>query len=480
MRRIIMKKIGFIVGISFLVGALFFALTFGYLQKSESDKPVLSPGIARAETIKVNGLNFAPLVKKVRPAVVKVVSEAIVERGGSIFEDDFFDRFFSIPKRREKVSGVGSGFFISADGYILTNHHVVKNAVKISVFDIDNQEYKAKKIGVDPKTDLALLKIKGDKLPYIELGDSNKAEVGEWVLAIGNPFYQDLSVTAGIISAKGRQLGAADIEDFLQTDAAINRGNSGGPLINMEGLVIGINSAIIAPTGGNVGIGFAIPSNLAKKVVQDLKSKGRVVRGFLGVNIQTISESDAKDLDLKTGGVVIVRIEDGSPAQKAGLEKYDLVVAIDGENIKTADELKLKIANLSPGDVIELAIYRGNEKKNIKVKVGEAPDSVKFRSEEDNQSRDLGMSMIENSPALAREYGLKTSKGLLVREVERNGVAYENGIRRGDVILAVNRIEVNTLDVFRNMISQKEPGTSIFFYINRLGQEFLMKFRLPE
>lgn len=475
-----MKKIGLIVGISFIAGAIFFALTFGYLQKSESDKPVLSPNIARAETIRVDGLNFAPLVKRVRPAVVKVISESIVDRGGSIFGDDFFDRFFSIPKRREKVSGVGSGFFISSDGFILTNHHVVKNAVKISIFDIENKEYKAKKIGVDPKTDLALLKIKGKNFPYIELGDSNGVEVGEWVLAIGNPFYQDLSVTAGIISAKGRQLGAADIEDFLQTDAAINRGNSGGPLINMEGMVIGINSAIIAPTGGNVGIGFAIPSNLAKKVVQDLKSKGRVVRGFLGVNIQTISEGDAKDLDLKTGGVLIVKVEEASPAQKAGLKKYDLIVAIDGENIKTADEVKLRIANLSPGDVTELTIYRGNEKKNLKVKVGEAPDTIKFRSEEDNRSMDLGMVMVENSTALAREYELKTSKGLLVREVNRNGVAYENGIRQGDVILAVNRTEVNTLEAFRNMISDKEPGSSVFFYINRFGQEFFIKFILPE
>jgi serine protease Do len=475
-----MKKIGFIVGFSFLAGALFFALTFGYLQKSESNRPVLAPNIARAETIKVDGLNFAPLVKRVRPAVVKVISESIVDRGGSVFGDDFFDRFFSIPKRREKVSGVGSGFFISSDGFILTNYHVVKNAVKISIFDIENKEFKAKKIGVDPKTDLALLKIKASNLPYIELGDSNNVEVGEWVLAIGNPFYQDLSVTAGIISAKGRQLGAADIEDFLQTDAAINRGNSGGPLINMEGMVIGINSAIIAPTGGNVGIGFAIPSNLAKKVVQDLKSKGRVVRGFLGVNIQTISEGDAKDLDLKTGGVVIVKVEDASPAHKAGLKKYDLVVAVNGKNIKTAEELKLKIANLSPGDIIELTVYRGNEKRNIKIKVGEAPDTVKFRSEEDSRSLDLGMILVENSPALAREYELKTSKGLLIKEVDRNGVAYENGIRQGDVIVAVNRTEVNRLEDFRNMISRKEPGSSVFFYVNRFGQEFFMKFRLPE
>ncbi|MCK4835586.1 MAG: Do family serine endopeptidase [Candidatus Aminicenantes bacterium] len=474
-----MKKIGVIVGISFLAGALFFALTFGYLQKSESNNPVLSPSVARAETIKIDGLNFAPLVKRVRPAVVKVISESIVERGGSVFGDDFFDRFFSIPKRREKVSGVGSGFFISSDGYILTNYHVVKNALKISIFDIDGKEYKAKKIGVDPRTDLALLKIKAKNLPFIDLGDSNEVEVGDWVLAIGNPFYQDLSVTAGIISAKGRQLGAADIEDFLQTDAAINRGNSGGPLVNMEGLVIGINSAIIAPSGGNVGIGFAIPSNLAKKVVIDLKTKGRVVRGFLGVNIWTISEGDAKELDLKTGGVLIVKVEENSPAEKAGLKKHDVVVEVNGNKVKTAQELKVKIANLSPGDTVQLTIYRETKKKQINIKVGEAPDTVRFRSRKDERSMDLGMVLVKNTPSLARQYGLKTSKGLLVENVKRGGVSDENRIKEGDVILAVNRREVESVEAFRKIIAQKEPGSFIFFYINRFGDEFFIKFRLP-
>jgi serine protease Do len=474
-----MKKIGLVVGISFLAGALFFALTFGYLQKSESNKVVLSPTVAKAENIKVDGLNFAPLVKRVRPAVVKVISESIVERGGNTFGDEFFDRFFSGPKRREKVSGVGSGFFISPDGYILTNYHVVKSAIKILIFDINGKEYKSKKIGVDPRTDLALLKINEKNLPYIELGDSNDVEVGEWVLAIGNPFYQDLSVTAGIISAKGRQLGAADIEDFLQTDAAINRGNSGGPLINMNGKVIGINSAIIAPTGGNVGIGFAIPSNLAKKVVEDLKTKGRVVRGHLGVNIQSISETDAKELDLEMGGVLIVKVEDNSPAQKAGLKRYDLVIEVNNVRIKTAEELKIKIANLSPGDEIQLTIYRGSKRQKVTVKVGEAPDTVKYRMEDDGSSMDLGMVLKKNTPSLAREYGLKTSKGLVVQSVKRGGVAQQNRIKEGDVILAINRAEVESVEEFRRIISEKKAGSSVFFYMNRYGDEFFIKFKLP-
>ncbi|UCH98023.1 MAG: trypsin-like peptidase domain-containing protein, partial [Candidatus Aminicenantes bacterium] len=322
-----MKKTGLIAGISFLAGALFFALFFGYLQKSDSDKPLLSPSVAQAEPLVVNrgGLNFAPLVKKVRPAVVKVISLSIRKRGFG-FGDDLLDRFFNFTPRKERVPGVGSGFFISNDGYIITNNHVVENAIKVRIKTIDDKEYIARIIGTDPKTDLALLKIDAENVPFIRLGDSNKVEVGEWVLAIGNPLEQDLSVTAGIISAKGRQLGMAEYEDFLQTDAAINRGNSGGPLINMEGKVIGINSVILAPGGGNIGIGFAIPSNLAEKVVGDLKTKGRVIRGYLGIRIQALSESEAKDFDLTTAGILVIKVEEDSPAEKAGLKKYDLIV----------------------------------------------------------------------------------------------------------------------------------------------------------
>jgi len=475
-----MKKIGIIVGLSFLAGALFFALTFGYFQKSEDNRSFLSPEVVRAETVKVNGLNFAPLVKKVRPAVVKVLSESIVERGGTVFGDDFFDRFFNSPRRKEKVSGVGSGFLISSNGYIITNYHVVKNAIKVLIITIDKKEYTAKKIGTDPKTDLALLKIDANDLPYVILGDSSKVEIGEWVLAIGNPFYQDLSVTAGIISATGRQLGASEYENFIQTDAAINRGNSGGPLINMEGKVIGINSVIIGPAGGNVGIGFAIPSNMARKVVKDLKKEGRVIRGYLGVRISEISEKYAKDLDLPHGGVLIHKVEENSPASKAGLKRYDLIVAINGEKVKSMQQLRTKIANLSPGEVVELTINRNNKLKKVKIKITEAPDTLRYRpSGEDKESLDLGMILENNTPAQAREFGLKTSQGIVVKKVERGGVAEENRIKAGDVILAVNRIEIKTIAEFRSIISQRKPGSSVFLYINRFGDEFFLRFTLP-
>jgi len=479
-----MKKTALIVGISFLAGAIFFALTFGYLHKETNEGLVLSPQKVEAEVIKPQPqkavFSFAPLVKRVRPAVVKVISESIVETRGMTFGDDFFDRFFDIPKRKEKRTGIGSGFFISSDGYILTNNHVVDKAVKVKIVDINKKEYKARIVGTDPKTDLALLKIKGKNFPYIELGDSNKVEVGEWVLAIGNPFYQDLSVTAGIISAKGRQLRLAEYEDFLQTDAAINRGNSGGPLINMDGKVIGINTVIFSPSGGNVGIGFAIPSNMAKKVVKDLKEKGRVVRGWLGVSIQEVSDYDAKDFDLPSGGVIITSVENGSPAEKGGLRRMDLIISINGKKIKSAVDLKLKIADTNPGDVINLGVYRGNKKLNIKVKVGEAPDTIKLRGSKNSISFDLGMILMDNNRSVMREYGLRTSKGIVVKRVKRGSIAEDNGIKEGDVILGVNRTSINSVEQFRKIMSKKRPGSRVFLYIDRYGTQFFLKFYLPE
>jgi len=397
-----------------------------------------------------------------------------------MFGDDFFDQFFSAPRRQEKRSGEGSGFFISADGYILTNNHVVQDAVKVKVYDIDKKEFTAKIIGTDPKTDLALLKVNVQNVPYLPLGDSNSVEVGEWVLAIGNPFNQDLTVTSGIISAKGRQLGMAQYEDFLQTDAAINMGNSGGPLINMKGEAIGINSTILTPSSGNIGIGFAIPTNMAKKVVSDLKSKGKVVRGWFGIQITDISEGDAKDLELQSGGVLVSHVEDNSPAQKAGLKRYDLIVAINGRAVKTASGLQTEIANSAPGDEVSVTIYRNRDKQVLKVKVTEAPDTARTQAAEESKSLNLGMTLVKNTPALAREYELKTSKGLVVEDVERGGQAAENGLKPGDVILAVNRTEVDSVEQFRRILAGRRAGSMVLLLINRDGDEVYLRFSLPE
>ena len=474
-----MKKIGFVAGASFLAGAIFFALTFGFIQKNSTEAPKIKQTEAYAEVVKSVGLNFAPLVKKVKPAVVKVTSEAIRERRRSAFGDDFFDRFFNSPRRSEKVSGIGSGFLISKDGYIVTNNHVVKGAIKVTITTFDEKKYIAKIIGTDPKTDLALLKIKGKDHPFITLGDSDAVEIGEWVLAIGNPFGQDLTVTAGIISAKERRIGATTYEDYLQTDAAINRGNSGGPLINMDGKVIGINSVIIAPTGGSVGIGFAISSNMAKKVIGDIKTKGRVVRGWLGISIRQLSKDEAKQFDYPMEGLLVQNVENNSPAQKAGLKRNDFIIKLNGDRIKSGSDLSLRIANLNPGDIIKLALYRGEKLLNVSVKIGEAPDTMKFKSSgEDGRTIDLGMILVDNSRSLARELELRTTKGVVVQKA--SGIASKNGIKPYDVILGVNRTEITSVDQFRNILSTKKPGSYVFLYINRFGQESYLKFILPK
>jgi len=495
-----MKKIGIIAAISFGAGAIFFALAFGYFQQADAPGVVkapndqgtittLAPSTAKAESIDLSTIkkfSFAPLVKKVRAGVVKVTSEALLQGRRSPFQDDFLDRFFNIPDRgeRQRVSGTGSGFFISADGYILTNNHVVKDAIKIIITDINEKEYTAQKIGADPKTDLALLKIKGNNFPFIELGDSDALEVGEWVLAIGNPLGQDLSVTSGIVSAKGRELEGleVDYQNFIQTDAAINQGNSGGPLINMEGKAIGINSVILSTSGGNIGIGFSIPSSMAKKVIGDLKKEGRVIRGYLGVSIQYIPDEEAKDYGFPQGGVLIARVEEDTPAKEAGLKKYDLIVEVDETKVKSARELRNLIAGHSPGEVVRLTIYRGNDKKTINVKVTEAPDSVRIRSdEEEGKVIDLGMVLQDNSRSLAQQYELGTSEGIVVMEVERGGAAYENGLQAGYVIVGVNRVQIESVRQFREIMSRKSSGDrALMTIVRRDGTEILIRFKIPD
>jgi serine protease Do len=249
----------------------------------------------------------------------------------------------------------------------------------------------------------------------------------------------------------------------------------------MEGKAIGINSVILSTTGGNIGIGFAIPSNMARKVIRDLKKEGRVIRGYLGVQITDMSESDAKEFGLSQGGVLVIKVESDTPAEKAGLKKYDLITKINGRSIRSASDLRTNVANFSPGDVIELAILRDNKEMKIKVKVGEAPDSLLLRTDgEEGRSIDLGMVLMNNSPTLARRYDLSTSKGVLVAEVERGGIAYENGLRSGDVVLAINRTEIESVRQFREIMSDKKAGSRVFLAINREGRDYFIRFKIPE
>jgi serine protease Do len=490
-----MKKIGLIAGISFLAGAIFFALTFGFFQETTDKQIELKPSITKANTETTttiehpqpksqnterigSALNFAPLVKKLKAAVVKVEAEAKPRRSSS--RGDFFDRFFR--NDRERVSGTGSGFFISNDGYILTNNHVVADADKIKITDINKNAFDARRIGSDPKTDLALLKIDVKDVPFIQLGDSEALEVGEWVLAIGNPLGQDLSVTSGIVSAKGRQLSGlaeVDYQDFIQTDAAINHGNSGGPLINMEGKAVGITSVILSTSGGSIGIGFAIPSNMARSVLADLKTEGRVIRGYLGIGITEVLDSEAEQYDMPMGGVLIGSVEKNTPANNAGLEKWDLITEVNGKRVRSSMDLRNIIASHKPGDEVSLTIYRGQKKMTFKVKVTEAPDSVKIKSDGDNgQIIDLGMQLRENSSGIAKEYNLPTSKGIVITDVERGGIAHQNGLQPGDIIIGINRTEIESLRQFRRIISQKS-GSKVLLAIIRKDDELLIRFSIP-
>ncbi|MGB9893185.1 MAG: S1C family serine protease, partial [Candidatus Saccharicenans sp.] len=374
-----MKKYLWIGGISFLAGLLL----AGYVLLSPDNKtpisnfqkpsPSISNHLLAAESSPPNpetaiSQDFVKIVEKVGPAVVRIVAERVEQAPSLGFDEgwpfeDFWDRFFgNQPRPKEKQreyrsQAQGSGFFISSDGFILTNNHIVENSVKVTVSTMSGKEYEAKLIGRDAATDLALLKVEGKDFPYAVFGDSSAIKVGEWVLAIGNPFGMEHTVTAGIISAKGRQLGLGGntptYEDFIQTDAAINRGNSGGPLINLKGEVIGINSNILTPTGGNIGIGFAIPSDLAKKVVTQLKEKGRVVRGRLGIRGTDITEAMKKQFNLSsTKGVIVSQVEADSPAEKAGLKKYDVIVEINGQPVENWKDLRFKVADFQPGNVV--------------------------------------------------------------------------------------------------------------------------------
>ena len=464
--------------VGFLLGAWF----FGGINSPQ--KPILnSPPKVFAKTVPVlNSSSFVETAKKVTPAVVKIISTVEITQqyspfsfGDNFFGDDFWKRFFGVPQKR-RVQGLGSGFFISNDGYIVTNNHVVEKATKVEVYTYDGTKYKAKIIGTDPKTDLALIKVKGKNFPFLSLGDSGKVQVGEWVLAIGNPLGTEFSVTAGIISAKGRQLGVADYADFIQTDAAINKGNSGGPLVNLRGEVIGVNSVILTPNEGSVGIGFAIPSNLVKVIVSELKAHGKVIRGWLGVGIQDISPEDKDALGLRsTRGALISQVVPGSPADKYGLKPYDVIIGINGKKIKNSTELKVIIGATKPGTFVTFDIIREGKliKKKVKIgKLGEKGEKSNTQSATKKEI-DLGMSLITLNKSIADNYNIPFSKGVLVVSVKPYSAADEAGIMRGDIIVEVNRVKVINVNQFNRLISRaKRRGRrAVILKIRRIARD---------
>jgi len=356
----------------------------------------------------------------------------------------------------------------------------------MTVSTADGKEYEAELVGKDQPTDLALIKIKGKDFPYATLGNSSNLKVGEWVLAIGNPFGMENTVTAGIISAKGRRLSAGDqptYSDFIQTDAAINRGNSGGPLINLQGEVIGINSSILTPSGGNIGIGFAIPSDLAKKVVDQLKEKGRVVRGFLGIRGTDLTEAMKKQFKLTVNkGVIVSQVEPGSPADKAGLKKYDVIVAINDQPIQNWDDLRFKIADLQPGNVVSLKVIRDGREMTVKATIIELETEATSQREE-KADKDVGLSLTPLTSNLARRYGLSTTEGLLITDVKEFSPAARAGLQAGEIILEVNRNKVASVKEFQDILKKAEPGEEIILLVRReeagVKIVFIVPMRIP-
>jgi serine protease Do len=412
--------------------------------------------------------SFAPVVKHVAPSVVKVftTTKAKQQRLPSFFDDPLFRRFFGEDGqgddarrslRTPKQYGLGSGVVVTKDGYILTNNHVVENADEIKVGLNDGRELPAKVVGADSKSDVAVLKIDASDLTPLPLADSDKIEVGDIVLAVGNPFGIGQTVTMGIISATGRSsLGfGLDYEDFIQTDAAINPGNSGGALMDAEGRLIGINTAILSRSGGNQGIGFAIPSNLARGIMESLIKNGRVIRGYMGVGIQDVTPSLAKEFNVaeNSGGALVTEVRPKSPAEKAGLQNGDVITEIDGKPVKDSRHLKLQVAALAPGTEVPLKIIRDGESKTVNVTLKEFPkDEAQARRgaqpEKDSSSDTLdGVTVGDIDGNARRQLGLPTNlKGALVVQVDENSASYEAGLREGDVILEINRKKVTSAD----------------------------------
>ncbi|HKB84184.1 MAG TPA: DegQ family serine endoprotease [Burkholderiales bacterium] len=426
----------------------------------------------------VQGLpDFTDLVDKQGPAVVNVSTTSTAHAGAGqspVPEDDpfydFFRRFGPPQPRDYETRSLGSGFIVSADGYILTNAHVVDMADDVTVKLNDKREFKAKVIGADKRTDVAVIKIDATGLPAVKIGDPEKLRVGEWVVAIGSPFGFESTVTAGIVSAKGRSLPQENYVPFIQTDVAINPGNSGGPLFNMKGEVVGINSQIYSRTGGFMGLSFAIPIDVAMDISAQLRSVGRVSRGRVGVVIQEVTKELAESFGLaKASGALVNSVEKGGPAEKAGIEASDVILKFDGKNVGSSADLPRIVAQSRPGSKVTAQIWRKGAARDVAITVGEMPEEKvaqrpgRKESKPGNVVARLGLTLSELTADQRKESGL--SSGLLVEDAQ--GAAAKAGIRRGDVLLAINNQDVKSVDQLTQLLGQFEKARSVALLIRR-------------
>ncbi|MDE2753947.1 MAG: trypsin-like peptidase domain-containing protein [Gemmatimonadota bacterium] len=480
-------KVALSVAASFLVG-LGIASQFGFTDRPFTPPPVqTAPVVSQAEVQPALDLSqaFVNVADAVTPAVVRIVTTRQQVRRSSELRG--WERLFGVPPRDvpDIAPGSGSGFVISDDGYILTNNHVVEDAQQIDVTLLDGREFGAQVVGTDPTTDIAVIKIDGTDLPVASLGSSAEVRVGEWVLAIGNPGFGraganlDYTVTAGIVSAKGRSLrlinrsleedpdysgnSALAIEDFIQTDAVINQGNSGGPMVNLQGQVIGINAAIVSATGVYQGYGFAVPIDLAHRVMDDLIAYGRVKRAFLGVSIWAVSAEDAEAMGLPdVSGALVQGVNPGTPAERAGLRFRDVIREVDGEKVLTGNDLQHKIALKSPGDQVRIAIYRDGRPREVTVRLEEMPYSGEVAEAPSRQPRAADrigiVDLVDVTPEIARQLQLESTDGVVVAEVQPNGPAYNRGIVRTCVITEIERREIQSEDDVSDVLEDVAPG----------------------
>ena len=477
------------------------ALAIGLSGLAFSKLDQASEGTAKASPVQVtvdnkpvarqgpNVTSFAPVVKKVTPSVAQVTVSTKPKKipsMGSPFQDhpwfrqffgDEFERGFRTPRQH----GLGSAVVVSKDGYLLTNNHVVDNADEVKVTLNDGREFTAKVVGKDPKTDIAVLKIDAKDLPALPIADSEQIEVGDLVLAVGNPFGVGQTVTMGMVSAMGRGNLGLDYEDFIQTDAAINPGNSGGALVDAEGRLIGINTAILSRSGGNQGIGFAVPANLARGVMDGLIKDGRVVRGFMGVGIQNLTPVLAKEFGLKdeTSGVLVSDVSPKSPAEKAGVKTGDLILELDGKPVRDSRHLKLQVAQTAPGESVPLKVLRDGKTRTLEVTVKELPGS-EVASTSKSKDSDSGESLqgvaVGDLDGAVRERSKipATVKGVVVLSVEPDSVAFEAGLREGDVIQEINRKPVSSAEDAVRMTENLDDKTVLLRVWSQGGSRYVV------
>ena len=458
----------------FILG-LIFSFNFGaWSYTYASDSKISQQSIDILTQI---GQATAEIAEAVKPAIVNISTTRTIKIQGNtnqFFDDPFFRRFFGdqsrAPKER-KTASLGSGVIVDSKGYILTANHVIQGAEEINVTLSDKREFKGKIVGNDAMTDIGIIKIDADNLPTIKWGDSDKLKVAETVLAIGSPYGLSQTVTTGIVSAVGRaNVGIADYEDFIQTDAAINPGNSGGALVNVRGELVGINTAIFSTSGGYQGIGFAIPTNMAKTVMDSLIKKGKVIRGWFGVTIQPLTPELAKQFDLKEEkGALVGDVIEGSPAEKAGLQRGDVIIEYDGKKIEEPYQLRNMVANTTPGQEVELKIIRENKAEIKKVTISELPAEMQKPSKSEYNNLLRGVTVQDLAPEIYNKLNLpKKLKGVIVSDIGEDSPA-TMVLKEGDVLQEINRQKINNVRDYENTAAKIKPGENILLLVFRSG-----------